>query len=133
MKKVKNDIELIDFMGTWLHGKKPMLCGTMSDRKLKRYKKYLYNIDSIPQDSCVESIEACFFNSGMIAISQTDHDLQYWHNSLHIELRYKQCPECKCEREDCFKNIESGKCTDAFMIKHICKKFFADKYKNRQK
>ena len=133
MKKVVNSVELVDFMETWLHSKKPMLCGTMSDRKLKRYKKYLYKIDSVPSDSCIESVEACFFNSGKIVIFKTDHDLQYWHNSLHIELRYKPEQECKCKRDDCFKNIKSGKCTDPFMIKHVCKKFFKDKYKSRQK
>jgi len=133
MKKIENDIELIDFLGSWLHGKKPLHCGTLSERQLKRYLKHLYKIGKVPQDSCIESIEACFFNSGKVAISQTDRDLQYWHNSLHIDLRYKPEQECKCKPEDCLRNIEAGKCTDPFMIKHICKKFFAEKYKDKQK
>ena len=134
MKKIQNDIELIDFMGTWLDGKKPLHCGTLSERKLKRYLKHLYKIKNIPQDSCIESIEACFFNSGKIAIPQTEqHDLQYLYNSLHLDLRYKPEQECKCKREDCLKNIEAGNCTDPFMIKHVCKKFFAEKYKNKQR
>ena len=134
MKTIQNDIELIDFMGTWLRGKKPLYCGTLSQRDLKRYLNYLHKIKGIPQGSCIENLDACFFNSGKVAVSQTEqHDLQYWHNALHLELRYKPEQECKCKRDECFKNIEAGKCTDPFMIEHICKKFFAEKYENKQR
>lgn len=35
--------------------------------------------------------------------------------------------------QNCLNNIASGKCTDNFVIEHIGKKFFADKYKEHTK
>ncbi len=36
----------------------------------------------------------------------------------------------KCPPSMCLEHIAAGKCTDAFVIEHIGKKFFADKYQN---
>lgn len=125
------NIMLRDFYNDWLHDKKPLSCGTLSQRKLKRYLKRLHKLDKIPQDSCITSFDAGFYNSRMISINNSEQEVKEWVHDLKIDLRYKPEHECRCKRDDCFKNIESGKCTDSFMIKHIGKQFFKDKYKNR--
>ncbi len=41
--------------------------------------------------------------------------------------------ECKCSTRKCLGNIRNGKCTDPYIIEHIGKKFFADKYAQKTK
>ena len=131
MTEVRHNIMLRDFYNDWLHDKKPLSCGTLSETEVKEYQEYLSKIDSIPQDSCITSFDAGFYSSRMISINNSENTVKEWVHDLKIDLKYKPEQECKCKRDDCFKNIKDGKCTDPFIIKHICKKFFAEKYKNR--
>lgn len=131
MLQVKHDIMLRDSINDWLHDKKPLYCGTMSGKEVLEYLEGLSNIDKIPQDSCVTSFDAGLYYSKMTFINTSEKIIKEWVHDLKIDLKYKPEHECRCKRDDCFKNIESGKCTDSFMIKHIGKQFFKDKYKNR--
>ena len=133
MKEIQHDVILRDSINDWVHDKKPLSCGTLYDTELKEYQEHLFNITHIPQDSCITSFDAGFYNSRMISINNSEQKVKEWVHDLKIDLRYKPEHECGCKRDDCFGNIESGKCTDAFMIEHIGKRFFADKYKDRQK
>ena len=149
MLQVKHNIMLRDFDNDWLLDKKPLSCGTMSGKEVLdkkplscgtmsgkevlEYLEGLSNIDKIPQDSCVTSFDAGLYYSKMTFINTSEKIIKEWVHDLKIDLRYKPEHECRCKRDDCFKNIESGKCIDPFMIEHVGKKFFAEKYQNKQK
>ena len=99
----------------------------------KQTNKYLSNMQKVKFISeCMDGITLCkklkvdYYDKDMVLEIELDvpSSLDMLCNKKHILL--------PSESEQCLKNIKSGKCRDPFVIEHIGKIFFADKY-NKQK
>ena len=115
---------------------KRLYCPEMSVRQIQKYLRGLENVGKIPGDSCVYCINAQFVHSDSEAISLSRNQLRQpqlsERASGELQITIQRTNGKKCHSQNCFANIQNGKCIDKFMIDVIGKKFFAEKYKNTQ-
>lgn len=116
--------------------------------------KYLNILDKIPYNDALSYIESfnklklpdnsCIFKLNLHLYYQKEYftDMNRWTSTntrkeqdlSHMEIDYRLNGNLrKCNSDDCLKNLASGKCKDAFVIEHIGKKFFANKYQEHTK
>lgn len=138
---IYNLTDVVFLFGDW-HGPR-LKCGWLKNDEVYAYLDKL-NSFVPPKERCMQY--HCYF-----ALSSHPfkiHEVMRLEQSLYIvnkNPRYMKCPcgaMCpgqlrykidKCA-EQCFENIEQGKCQEAFIIENIGKVFFANKYKdNNQK
>lgn len=130
MPNEKHNIDLMNNISGWGYSDTIHLhCASWSTEQIEKYLNELSTITNIPQESCFHDLNAHF---------NTCHDIKVIMNTLStatkdistggliINIRFRNGH--KCPRENCFKNIQSGKCTDKFVIDNIGKQFFANKY-----
>lgn len=128
--------------------------GTKITLKHSETGKYLNILDKIPYNDALSYIESfnklklpdnsCIFKLNLHLYYQKEYftDMNRWTSTntrkeqdlSHMEIDYRLNGNLrKCNSDDCLKNLASGKCKDAFVIEHIGKKFFANKYQEHTK
>lgn len=128
--------------------------GTEIALKHSETGKYLNILDKIPYNDALSYIESfnklklpdnsCIFKLNLHLYYQKEYftDMNRWTSTntrkeqdlSHMEIDYRLNGNLrKCNSDDCLKNLASGKCKDAFVIEHIGKKFFANKYQEHTK
>lgn len=128
--------------------------GTEITLKHSETGKYLNILDKIPYNDALSYIQSfnklklpdnsCIFKLNLHLYYQKEYftDMNRWTSTntrkeqdlSHMEIDYRLNGNLrKCNSDDCLKNLASGKCKDAFVIEHIGKKFFANKYQEHTK
>ena len=111
---------------------KTLPCGFMSKDQITKYLNELAQKEEIPEESCLYDVSARFhaYQSHDVSLvrNRTNETISREKDSggLYIQIRRVNCS--KCPYQDCFENIQNGKCIDPFAIDIIGKKFFAKKY-----
>ena len=134
----KHNVQLIDVTYGHAHplASGSMFCGTKTQKEIEKFIRDLSAKKILPKDTCIYQIYAHFHNTEKIDayllhnISNMDTPCKEHDSSLEICI-HKQ--EQKCSSKDCFYNIQNGKCVDPFVIDTIGKKFFANKYNDKQR
>ena len=130
------------FAGACNGGVEPLHCGSMNMEQIKQYLQELAAKKTISHYSCPRHLTAHFENKESLSVylshMYTCPDAPqeeskgclnlYMTNHASAGMYTSKCPD-----RDCFNNIRTGKCTDTFVIETIGKKFFADKYQDKQK
>lgn len=106
----------------------------------KEIKNYLKQVEqeikpyaSLPEESCLYCFEIEFTEIQNATISLTNNRQnvsQQFSSHLNIKFNHKNC--AKCEKQDCLKNITTGKCQDSLARKLIGEKLFKDAYTNKK-
>lgn len=121
--------------------------GQITESELEEFIQELAKYSAIPKTSCLYSFNFNFHNYMEKNIClRTDFPcfdkskgLREKHSAgVHISIQLKSKHKCStnnlfCDiRDVCFEHIRTGKCKDEFVINHIGKKLFADKYANQK-
>ena len=123
-------------------GVEPLHCGSMTMEQIKQYLQELATKKTISPYSCPNHFTAHFENKESLSVYLSHHydcpdtPSKETKGCLNLYMTNHASTgiyTSKCYYRDCFNNIKNGKCTDAFIIETIGKKFFADKYKDKQK
>lgn len=114
---------------------KSIRCDDMSEEEINNYIKTINSYERIPKDSCLYHISFDFqqtFQRKIIFSTQPDEKKSNRNHDggFYIRLRIRNC--CKCNPNDCFSNIQNGKCCDNFTRELICEKLFKDKYQKQK-
>ena len=105
---------------------------------------YLWNIVKEIVKTAIENNQNLIIEGVYIPFDYKEYftDMNRWTSTntrkeqdlSHMEIDYRLNGNLrKCNSDDCLKNLASGKCKDAFVIEHIGKKFFANKYQEHTK
>ena len=130
------------FAGAPNGGVEPLHCGSLTEQQVKQYLQELAAQKKISFYSCPNHFTAHFENkeSSSVYLSSMytcpDAPCEERKGCLNLYMTNHASAgmyTSKCHYRDCFNNIRNGKCTDAFIIENVGKKFFADKYKDKQK
>ena len=118
-------------------GIEPMCCGSLTEQQIKQYLQKLARQKQMSLYSCPNHFTAHFENTESLSVYLSPRynspDSPREENKGRLNLYMTNNSNSKCHYRDCFNNIRNGKCTDAFIIENVGKKFFADKYKDKQK
>lgn len=135
MTTKKYDVEVTNTIEGWGYSSTERLeCGKMSATQIKKYLKEISEYSNIPDDSCIHHIYAMYCAKDSMSTTlcrnctqqSGTNESNYGSLQLHVFLTNGK----KCNRHDCFNNIQNGKCTDKFVIDIIGKKFFSKQYKD---
>jgi len=118
-------------------GVEPLHCGSMTMEQIKQYLQELAAKKTISHYSCPNHLTAHFENKESLSVYLSHHydcpNTPSAETKGQMNLYITNNSESKCSYHDCFNNIKNGKCIDPFVIENIGKKFFADKYKDKQR
>ena len=135
MPKKKYDVKImISRLGNVFDTSYDIPAGQMTETQIKDYLATLLSKGNIPETSCLcrmfanMNIDTTTFLSG--TGKAKDNFIRY-NGRLNICSFLKS--DSICTAKNCARKIKNGKCTDAFVIETIGKKFFADKYQDKQK
>lgn len=98
------------------------LVGCVSENRATKYFRTLSAIRKLPEDTCLDDMT--LYRMTLLRFPMFEH------KQFHIN--FTTIPRCKCPAEECLRNLCAGECTDEFVIEHIGKMFFPDKYKDKQ-
>lgn len=129
------NIDLVNTVSGWDYSTTNRLrCASWSEKQIEKYLRELSAFGCAPKESCFFTVNARFYENSEIKVIlpsffarkpvpgiRDESD-----GGMDINIKFKNSHKCPCE--DCFKNIQSGKCTDKFVIDIIGKKFFTDNY-----
>ena len=110
-------------------------CEQITADQANAYIRYIANLHTIPQGSCLYDLSVQFFShksQKYYLCGNLDYKPELHKTSdgwMTLKINNKSCR--KCATEDCLKNIYSGKCTDEFACEIIGKKLFAEKYQGK--
>ena len=117
-------------------GMEPLDCGSLTIEEIEQYLQELATKKMVAKDSCAHHLTASFETKESLKVFLARNyqcpNAPYKESMGRLNLYMTNMNNSKCPDRDCFNNIRSGKCTDAFVIETIGKKFFADKYKDNQ-
>jgi len=117
-------------------GIEPLHCGSLTKQQIKQYLQELARQKQMSFYSCPNHFTAHFENKESLSVYLShmytcpDAPREESKGQLNLYMTNHSNDTSKCSYRDCFNNIKNGKCTDAFIIENIGKKFFADKYQN---
>ena len=107
--------------------------GTLTESQITQYLAELSAKGNVPEKSCIKRMFANMNTDITIYLSgaaDKDHRSNRHNGKLNVFSFIKS--DSLCSAKNCAKAIKTGKCTDKFVIETIGKKFFADKYKDKQ-
>ena len=115
----------------------PLYCGSLTIEQIENYLRELTTKKMIARDSCAHHLTANFVNKESLSVFLARGcqcpDAPYKESVGRLNLYMTNMNNCKCPYRDCFNNIRAGKCVDPFVIDTIGKKFFANKYNDKQR
>lgn len=118
-------------------GIEPLHCGSMTIEQIKQYLQELATKKTLSFYSCPNHFTAHFENKESLSVYMSHHydcpATPREESKGCLNLYMTNHGKNKCSYRDCFNNIKNGKCTDSFIIENIGKKFFADKYQDKEK
>lgn len=135
MPKKKYDVKImITRLGNTFDTSYDIPAGQMTETQMKDYLAQLSNKPNIPETSCLRRM---FANMDIDTTAFLSSDSKEKNNFIrycgHLNIFSLLKSTSICTAKNCARKIKNGKCTDPFVIETIGKKFFADKYKGKQK
>ena len=134
MQKEYN-VNIMTNNGGYPEGPDTLRCGCVSANKINKCLDKIHDFGFVPETSCVYDINAQFSDvtTRCVSLSYNDSSAEKSTENhvgeLSVFLRMRGGR--RCPRFVCFRNIETGKCTDPFVVQVIGKHFFPDQYKNK--
>lgn len=106
------------------------LCiGTVPADKVNSLFRKLSKNNQIPSESCIYTLTLHCRNNKTLPLTRLSGNTSLSFDN-NLDIHFTTNPRCKCQIEECLRNLAAGECSDKFMIENIGKKFFADKYKD---
>ncbi len=118
-------------------GRKRLVLGQMSWDEAKAYQTELTT--PLPMDGCIDILKTELHAEVHITgenLCYAPKSSKIWEHAPVTQLKIEATrnkSKCFAVVHECLNNIKNGKCTDPYVIEHIGRKFFADKYAQKTK